>query len=880
MMQILGVNFGLSVSTSELRRKITESGWRVEQVKFDSAKDRYICKAISARGKRLERPGKTERLALANMFLAVQARDSSVRLGRWQTNFTDRLQAIAEAYSKAPTYTAKASEPFLALAHDCTRRADVLSRHLEIEIVNDPEPYKSPEKLIDDIRKRRQLVVSRAGTVGHPIWSEQEVVAYRICHDVLGYAAANAGWDWEGENEAFAHHVHLLSEQAQMALFTESLALSAYNTFYHAYGPQKVATFPQFMNEAQTGENPHRGFRGVHPDESFPPIEMPSVKPIVSMLSSVDDMHYAAGVDPSWRDPNYRWQSQIEPMQMDNGLTIKQTYGDPLGSERGYEMAQRLYQPNPAERPWDQIADQGLQGQIEGNRQAGGPAFTNQEFEYLKTQLPSEYQRMRTAISNAFRAVLLSPQTELFNNAVHYQALSHSNMQVPPGTDDPHQYFKALDTVRRRYNVERWEEQNPGRGEEAPTHLAYAKFIKAFIKYVGEMKQLPHPEAQDLAMRIIGEMKQQEEGRLNEKDEQLPPDKRMFPWEMDSQSGEAVAKNLQALLAAHRKKQDFAVPEGPLQQLVARQTEKGETIQDSSQAQAVPDLPGLPGPRRYPGIMYGQLAAISRIEPYIDDILKAALEDVHNHDATGHHFRSTLLQLSIPGVGPKVTSFAWLLLKPLTSQLATIDFHMMNVMGSTEDSPKKRDYFGWERAFRDRLNAMGYHDVPTGLGQWLLWDNERTGPGNHQDHAALSPLNPTPWHAVDWHPGLPKNPGWGDQQEWWALTKPLQDQAMENYSQLIAPKTPLNAVPYQGMPKWGIGGVPEDPAIPGSTLSKVAGWSAPMAAPRTPYFVHPFTGEKISGLPGQTIMAHARQTLGLSVPEIWQQLELAEAGKV
>lgn len=880
-MQICGVDFGLSISSTELRRKITELGWRIEQVKFDGAKDRYVAKAISTRGKRLERAGKTERLALANMLLAVQARDSSVKLGRWNVNFTDRLQAIAEAYSKAPSYTAKASEPFLALAADSKRRADVLGRHLAIEIVNDPEPYKTPQKMVDDIRKRRKLVVSRAGAVGHPMWTEQEVVAYRICHDVLGYAAANTGWDWEGENEAFAHHVHLLGEQAQLALFTESLGLSAYNTFYHAFGPQKIATFPQFMNEAQSAENPHKGWHGMHPDESAPPIEMPSVKPIVSRMNEYDEPYEKIAVfqPTGLTDPNYGYQSTVQPVVNAQGLTLKQQYQfpladgtltDPLDEQAARENITKLY------RPWAEVNNRNpdVKSMMDENQMNGGPQFTEKEFDYIKQSLPGEYERMRTAITNAFRAVLHSPKTRLAYNAMNYQNLS----SVSPYETDPFVIHKALDDKRREYNVERWEAMHPGQGEEVRSHLGYARYLKndnggpgALVKWVAQREGIPEWEAQTKAERMCMEWAHQEEEELLAEDKDKPVEKQRLPFQVESKAAQNVAVELKAMLAAHRKKEDYAIPE-PLQRAAA----EIEAANFMDEAQNIPELAGLPGPRRYPGWMVGTAVTIARIQQHVDDLLYAALEDVHNHNGTGLHFRGQALQIlqDIDKVGPKVISFAWLLLQPLTSELATIDSHMMNVMGSNKQAPEARDYFAYERAFRDRMNAAGYPHVPTGMAQWMIWDNERTGPGSHQDHAPLAVEKPVPWHQVPWQDNpedLYSNPDWAANTPWWAATEPYQEQALEDFQNTEAGKVGAKKIPYQGLPEQY--GTIVTPGGPGD--ARTAATTLPVL---TPWFVHPWTSERIEGLPGQSIMQHATQTLGMSVPEIWAMLD--NAGKV
>src|SRR5208283_1396000 len=131
------------------------------------------------------------------------------------------------------------------------------------------------------------------------------------------------------------------------------------------------------------------------------------------------------------------------------------------------------------------------------------------------------------------------------------------------------------------------------------------------------------------------------------------------------------------------------------------------------------------------------LKQIAQISMYAEDILEAAVEDVEQHNAEGYHFRARVMQLGIPGVGPKVCSFAWLLLEPTKSQLATIDVHMMDVLGQSEESPSKRDYFKHERELMAARDAMGYKDMPLGAFQWTMWDAKRTGLGTHQEHDAL-----------------------------------------------------------------------------------------------------------------------------------------------
>lgn len=156
-----------------------------------------------------------------------------------------------------------------------------------------------------------------------------------------------------------------------------------------------------------------------------------------------------------------------------------------------------------------------------------------------------------------------------------------------------------------------------------------------------------------------------------------------------------------------------------------------------------------------PGI-WGNVRKVAAIGPYIDQIREAALTDIAQ-GGDGRIFRQIVLNMKISGVGPKVASFAWLVLAPRTSELGTIDVHMLRHLHADDpdnapESPKDmKQYLDYEQQLQDQKNNLGYNDVPLGAYQWAVWDKTRT-PGYHQDHTALRPLNPTDWRDVDWAP--------------------------------------------------------------------------------------------------------------------------------
>lgn len=284
---------------------------------------------------------------------------------------------------------------------------------------------------------------------------------------------------------------------------------------------------------------------------------------------------------------------------------------------------------------------------------------------------------------------------------------------------------------------------------------------------------------------------------------------------------------------------------------------------------------------RYGAFMGTHLKSIAQISQHVDEILKAALVDVHERDGAGHHFRATVLQLKVSGVGPKVCSFAWLLLQPMTSQLATIDTHMMDVLGyNFEKDMNNRDYFKFERELQAGRDAAGYGHIPLGTFQWGMWDLKRTGAGSHQDHSAMSVLNPKPFDQVDWAEKEQPINAQGAQDwkanwltnapEWWQATAPARQQVADEWDNTVAAtnpkaKIPFNQLPMEAMAKVGMRW--NDAGEPLSVWPQDPGYGKPI-----PVFKHPDTGAEIQGAPGLTAMQHARNVLGGDPWDIWAKL--------
>ena len=425
-------------------------------------------------------------------------------------------------------------------------------------------------------------------------------------------------------------------------------------------------------------------------------------------------------------------------------------------------------------------------------------------------------------------------------NTVHYQDLMDAR------STDPTDLWRHLEKHRQAGNVKNW-------GEDARyAHRPYGKLLPQLrdIVYRTYKRKVNPQQANKKFERLLFDWETQEQEQVMREERDLPEDKKRVMYQVENEANKRLAARIQKYIKERQTSLDEA--EGFHEAAVADPAQEQMFQLDATE-------PEVQDPKdRYGAFMGPHLKAIAKISFYVEDILKAALEDVHQHDGAGHHFRASVMQLKVPGVGPKVCSFAWLLLQPLKSQLATIDSHMLDVLGRSEKEMNNRDYFKMERELQARRDAAGYSHIPLGAFQWGMWDYKRSGPGEHQDHSGLKVLEPEDYHNIDWkkeESTLKGDEKWPE-PPWWELTKPEGERVGKDYEDNISPTVPQNAVPYQHLSS--------------------AQWHVASDEP-TPWFIHPQTGERLEGLPGETLMQHMRNTMHLSTPEIWSAVQ--EAGK-
>lgn len=552
-----------------------------------------------------------------------------------------------------------------------------------------------------------------------------------------------------------AAHFPLLTPTAQQALFTECLAQTAYAAFYRSFGPQKVALFPQFTEGPQAAEN-DPAHTGIHPSQSVAPTEMPAIPqspppeahgafPEGSVAPHEEGFGLTPVMNPptfskvaasAFIDPNAGWESGIAPMDPNAYLH----HGDPLEADEVMDTASKI------DTGWHSLE---------------------------KPDGTLDRDRAKQAIVNAFRVVLLSPRKDLKWNAVHYQDIG----EVPASVDDPKVYWDTLEKKRQAWNQ--------AQGIDPLGHMVYYKFLKPFEAVIrAKNPDLSFKEAKEKAERTLFNWWSEEQERIIAEDEDKPEDKQKTVDEVERRANEALARRLKLYLKGKNDK-----------------TDKIESNPDQiSLLGAQYNLLTGEEAEKYGAFIGTHLKSIAGISQHADDILDAALEDVENYGGTGYHFRAKVMQMGIKGVGPKVCSFAWLLLQPLTSQLATIDTHMLDVLGHKEKDMNKRDYFKFERELAAGRDAAGYGHIPLGAFQWGMWDHKRTGPGSHQDHSAMRVLNPIPHGNIDWASKAQNLKGelWHDQgPDWWVNTQPAREMVADQFDKSVAPGVPASAIPYQ-----------------------------------------------------------------------------------
>jgi hypothetical protein len=166
--------------------------------------------------------------------------------------------------------------------------------------------------------------------------------------------------------------------------------------------------------------------------------------------------------------------------------------------------------------------------------------------------------------------------------------------------------------------------------------------------------------------------------------------------------------------------------------------------------------------------------SLSRMNKDLDKWIQIALDDetggLEWREAARIGYSENEGEGGIAGLGPKTASFAWLILAPNTSQVATIDRHIIKfLINSPIKIPKKyqneKKYPNLQKRIQDTLLSPDdkqydiyeeqikilrdqlYPETPLGKFQWALWDWYRSF-GRHQNHNMLKVIKPEAYNEV------------------------------------------------------------------------------------------------------------------------------------
>lgn len=883
---------GLSQPLSEILDDIHRRGWTVGKISVKD--DQYVAEGKNPHGESLEATGRTDATAAGNLLVRIMRREfmraSAVRtkLGAWDAQvFEQQFSPIAQAYAGAPVYDPKASTAWMELAQDCGRRAAIVRQQIVVEYTDDPVPYDSADEMREDVGKKRHIWITRAYP-HHPVWSQQQMLDYRLIVDVLGHMVGGGDWGWHGSCLAFASLAPLFADAPQKAVFTELLGQTAFGMFYRQWGPQKICFLDDLIEPAQQkGNTP--GHTGVHPSQSIVPTVLPRI---------------GAAVTEFTKDPNADWESGVQPLP-DNAYSWQRQEGiDPLDSQTVTDSL----------RPLD-------------------------------TGISRMHPEMaKQAVINALRSSLLGSRSNPRGHAVHYQHV----MGIPADVDDPIAYWDALEQQREHWNQAKgyapgshkqyWPEEqqlkqwikasNPklddGEVQRAAKrellHMTTEEEERILAQDQGELlpaEVVEHETYEALRRRLKALTKPTVDQNVDFGEHRLyheaatqddVPTFDFYHFAPTEERARIQQHGLQASNPALRNSWltdgDVAPPTGVYVNSEPRS--QGRMLQrdvlndrphDIWRVRVpVPDIEanGVPWssdphsegfvlsqtvpsewltlhqpweggldqwPTRtathhadmYPPYLTSRLRPMAQISRHADSLAEAAQEDFLNHKGHGHHFRNQALALNISQLGPRQLSHAWLHLAPQTSQLSVIEPQLDEVLGHNyETDMSNREYFKHERELAAGRDAAGYGHMPLGAFSTGLWEQKVGGPGWHPDRTAFKAQAPAPHHTIDWDGQAPTYPAWSDPY-WWQSTQQARDQVAQDFDRSVGTGYSRDEIPYQ------------------RTSASDA---------RSPWVTDPRTAQRVTGAPGASLMQHLKDTFGHpSATDVWAAEPEYEVGK-
>lgn len=460
--EVTAAFLGLQIPVRELLDDLHSRGWTAD---VDVKDGSYVATAKNPHGEEIEKTGPTDSTALGNLLFAVQRRETiryQARSSAWKDNWVAELKPIAQAYAEAPIYEPKAAGAWRELADDVRKRTELIGQQVRIEFTAEPEPYKTVDEMCEDVREKQHIYISTAA-LAHPLWSSDQILAYRTVVDVLGHCASGGDWGWHGTNLAAATLMPMFNPEAQKAFFTELVGQTAYNTVYRSFGPQKISFLEDELEKVRKDQQ-KPGHGGIHPSQTVIPTQVPTFE--------VKEEPPEVRRSSATTDPNHGWQSGFDPLPDNAYLWQREPNGrDPLDAQGVRENASYV------DSDWQNLLHPDGSPDLDSRRQA---------------------------VVNAFRAVLTGGRKPFQQNARHFQDIAH----IPARVSDPVRYWQTLEHQRETHN------QNRGLPEgfhKAP-YMEDARQFQSWIK--GLYPHLDDGEVNELANREMFHMLAEEEERV------------------------------------------------------------------------------------------------------------------------------------------------------------------------------------------------------------------------------------------------------------------------------------------------------------------------------------------------------------------------------
>lgn len=248
----------LSLSQRDLMSLLAERGWEIESIEPET--DGFSVKLKSNLDEKTEEKGSTIEATLAQALLHIS---SQPHFGASKKTWVHQLVPIAIAYAQAPIFENKAAISWKALADDSVARLPYIQEQIDIEYTREPAPYETGHDLAKDV-KGGKIKISILEINDHPIWTPDQVLAFRVCYNILGKAPAGSDDSWPGVNVSASHYLPYLSSSARQAAFTEIIGRKAYLIQFEGLVPRKIVHLTDFLSNDSD--------LGVHPLETLVPL--------------------------------------------------------------------------------------------------------------------------------------------------------------------------------------------------------------------------------------------------------------------------------------------------------------------------------------------------------------------------------------------------------------------------------------------------------------------------------------------------------------------------------------------------------------------------------------------------------------------------------